>query len=58
MISFLIGMVLWVGPATSMEQHQSPKTFQAIEQPLSHKLAVTALGASLIAAELLWFVKK
>jgi plastocyanin domain-containing protein len=57
-ILVMIWILFSATPAGGMEQHQPRPTFQPIPQPLSHKLAVTALGGSLIAAELLWFLKK
>ncbi len=44
-------------PMTSMTQSGQPqRQFQPIDQPLSHKLIVTLVGAGLIGVELWWFL--
>lgn len=48
-----------MAPESNIQQHHnsiSNQEFQRIEQPLSVKLLVTAIGASLIGLELWWFL--
>ena len=56
-ILFTIGLLLPY--TTEIAAMESPQTqLNTIEQPLGHKLLITLAGASLISAELWWFLKK
>lgn len=57
MASFGLGFGLISDSAIAQMSHEMPSgQFQHIEQPLSHKIAVTAGGLGLIGLELWWFL--